>query len=371
MSAEEPSELQGQSGTGDSPDVFALTADLVDFASESFEEQALVDWLERELALCPHLDVIRIGDNLIARTTGSASSRVILAGHTDTVAANENFPGRIEGDVLFGVGSADMKGGLAIMLAAARHFTNPMLEVTYVFYAREEVASVHNGLKEVLQKRPDLLVGDLALLGEPTDAAIEAGCQGSIRAAVTLLGARAHTARAWMGRNAIHRAGPLLNALAGAEIRQPEIEGCTFHEAIQVVDIVGGVSGNVVPDRCTVTVAYRFAPDRSLDEAEQHLRELCEPYLEAGDQIDIVDRANAALPAVTHPILQSLVARHGLEVRSKLGWTDVARFAAIGVPAANFGPGDPTVAHTAGEFVTRDSVERAWKCIEDLLTAGI
>jgi succinyl-diaminopimelate desuccinylase len=353
------------------PDLLVRTAELVGVASESFQEGELVDRIDAELGALGHLEVTRVGDNVVARTHRGAARRLVLAGHTDTVPANGNATPRVDGDVLWGVGSADMKGGLAVMLESARRHVDAAIDVTYVFYAREEVASEHSGLGELVAARPDLLVGDLALLGEPTDGAIEAGCQGSIRVRVTLAGRRAHTARAWMGRNAIHRLGDVLVALDRAEARRPVIQGCEFHEALQAVAVEGGVSGNVVPDRATVTVAHRFAPDRSADAAEAHLRELLEPHLEAGDEVEVVDVAPAAHPSLDQPLLASLIERHRLQVRSKLGWTDVARFAALGIPAANFGPGDPTIAHTADEHVTRPSLERVWAVVDDVVTGGI
>ncbi len=348
-------------------DLLALAAQFVDIASESFREADLVDLLEGELRGLEHLEVTRVGDNLVARTQLGRPLRLILGGHTDTVAANDNEGARIVGDVLWGLGSADMKAGLAVMLASARTHVDPAVDLTYVFYAREEVASEHNGLGELFAARPDLLVGDVALLGEPTDGALEAGCQGSVRVRVTMAGARAHTARAWMGRNAIHRAGPLLSAIAGYEPRTPEIAGCSFHEAMQVVAIDGGVSGNVVPDRVTLTIAHRFAPDRDAAQAEAHLRQLVSPFLTEGDTIAVIDVANAAPPAVDHPLVAALISRNRLSVTAKLGWTDVARFAEAGVPAANFGPGDPTLAHTGEERVTRDSIERTWSALDDLI----
>ncbi len=351
-------------------DLFALTAELVDVASESFAEQLLVERIEAELRDHPHLEVTRVGDNVVARTTGQRAVRVVLGGHTDTVPANGNAAAKVESDVLWGVGSADMKGGLAVMLESAARHVDPAVEVTYVFYAREEVAGVHSGLEELFTARPDLLVGDLAVLGEPTDGLVEAGCQGSIRARLTLVGARAHTARAWMGRNAIHRLGPVLVALEEYVPRQPVINGCRFHEAMLAVGVEGGVSGNVVPDVVSLLIAHRFAPDRSIDDAERHLRTVLESFLEESDSVEIVDSAASAPPAVDHPLVEALVRRHDLGVTAKLGWTDVARFTARGTPAINLGPGDPTLAHTAGEYVTRDSIERTWNVIDDLITTG-
>lgn len=351
-------------------DIFALTADLVEISSESRDEQAIVAFIEQRLRPLGHLSVTRVGDNLVARTELGRDCRVLLGGHTDTVPANRNAKARVEGATMWGVGSADMKGGLAVMLASAELHTAPAVDLTYVFYAREEIASSESGLEELFEAAPDLLVADLAILGEPTDGAIEAGCQGSIRADVTLRGARAHTARAWMGRNAIHRLAPLLVALGDYAPRRPTLAGCQFHEALLAVGIAGGVSGNVVPDSVTLSIAHRFAPDRSATEAEEHLRAVLAPYLDAGDEIEIIDIAPAAAPAVDHPLVAAVIERHQLEVRAKLGWTDVARFAARGVPAINLGPGDPTIAHTANEHLERASLDRVWTVIEDLVNGA-
>lgn len=354
----------------DATDVFALTRQLVDVASESFAEQELVDLLEAELRTLPHLEVTRVGDNVVARTQLGRDQRLVLGGHTDTVPANANFPSHVDNDTLWGVGAADMKGGLACMLASARRHTDPRLDLTYVFYAREEVAAVHSGLGELFDERPDLLVGDVALLGEPTDGKIEAGCQGSLRFRLTLAGRRAHTARAWMGRNAVHRLAPVLTALADYDARQPVVAGCRYHEALLAVGIEGGVAGNVVPDSATLLVVHRFAPDRTSAEAETHVRSVIEPLLDEGDVFELVDVASAAAPAVDHPLVAALIERNDLPVTAKLGWTDVARFSERGIPAANFGPGDPTIAHTAGEHVTRDSVDRTWAALDDLISRG-
>lgn len=351
-------------------DLLQLTADLIAVPSESFSEGAITDLLESDLRGLTHLEVTRVGDNLVARTLLGRPVRVVLAGHTDTVPANGNAEPRIEGDVVWGLGSSDMKSGLAVMWELARRHVEPAVDVTYVFYAREEVAAVHSGLGELFDVRPDLLEGDVAVLGEPTDGQIEAGCQGTMRFRVTLRGARAHTARAWMGRNAIHRLGGLLSAIEQVEPRRPEILGCSFHEALQVVRVEGGVAGNVVPDRAEIDLGHRFAPDRTPEQAETEVRALLAPFLESDDTVELVDASPAAWPAVDHPCIAALIQRHGLGVRAKLGWTDVARFAERGVPAVNLGPGDSTLAHTAEEHVRRESLERTFAALDDLLTAG-
>ena len=352
-------------------DLLALTGELVAIPSESHAEAPFVDWLEAELGRVGWLTTERVGDNLVARTMLGRSMRVLLAGHTDTVPANRNATPRIDGDVLWGLGSTDMKAGLAVMIELARTVATPAVDVSYVFYAAEEVASVHNGLGHLFRDRPDLLVADAAFLGEPTDGLIEAGCQGTMRLEVSLRGERAHTARPWMGRNAIHRLGRLLAAVEAHPTREPQIDGCQFREALQAVAVSGGVSGNVVPDLATVTLNHRFAPDRTAAEAEEAIRELLAPFLDEGDEVTVVDLAGAAAPALDHPVFQSLIERNNLEVRAKLGWTDVARFAAHGIPATNFGPGDPLIAHTADERVAREPIERCFRALDQLLRSGV
>ncbi len=348
-----------------------LTADLIDVPSESFQEAQLVHWLHAELSVVEGLEVIRIGDNLVARTNLGRKYRVAIGGHLDTVPANDNDRARFEGDTLYGLGASDMKGGLAVMIELARTIIEPAVDVTYVFYAREEVALEHNGLRELFAEIPEYLQADVALLGEPTGAVVEAGCQGTMRARVTLTGQRAHTARPWMGRNAIHRLGEMLAALEQYEHREPVIDGCTFREAMQAVFVEGGVAGNVVPDSATVTINHRFAPDRSSEEAEAHMRETLAPFMTEDDTFEIVDLSPAAKPDLRHPLMASLIGRNNLIVRAKLGWTDVAFFSEQGIPAVNFGPGEATLAHTKNEHIEATKLIGTYAALEDLLTTGV
>jgi succinyl-diaminopimelate desuccinylase len=352
-------------------DLLARVADLVAIPSVSHQEKALADHVAGRLEGLGHLTVDRVGDNVVARTALGRAMRLVVAGHLDTVPPNDNATPRIEGDTLYGLGSADMKGGLAVMLDLAAEVAEPAVDVTWVFYTAEEVAAEHNGLRHLFAERPDLVAGDVALLGEPTGAAIEAGCQGSLRVRVELAGARAHTARPWMGRNAIHRAAGVLSTLAAYEARRPVIDGCEFRESLQAVFIEGGLAGNVVPDRVSLTINHRFAPDRTSGEALAHVEVVLAPHLEDGDTVEAIDVAGAAAPSLTHPLLAALRERNGLEVRAKLGWTDVSRFAAAGIPAANFGPGDSTLAHTQGEHLDRASLERVHAALGDLLRRGV
>jgi len=354
-------------------DLLERAAELVDIPSESGSEAALVAHLEQQLSDVGWLELTRVGDNLVARTELGRGQRLVLAGHTDTVPANGNQGARVDGDRLVGLGAADMKGGLAVMVELARTVAEPAVDVTYVFYAREEIAAADSGLLELATLRPDLLAGDAALLGEPTSGQLEAGCQGTMRIRITVRGRRAHTARPWMGRNAIHRAAEVVGAVAGSDERRPVIGGCEFREALQVVAIEGGVAPNVVPDLAVVTLNHRFAPDRDAAAAEAHVRAVVGDLVDlgAGDAFEVVDVAEGAAPATGHPLVAALVARNRLEVNAKLGWTDVARFAALGVPAANFGPGDATMAHTAGELVTRGDLESVHRALDDLLRRGV
>jgi succinyl-diaminopimelate desuccinylase len=352
-------------------DLLALTAQLVDIPSVSHDEEAITDFFEAELRAVPWLEVERVGRNVVARTSLGRPMRLILAGHTDTVPVNGNATARIDGDTLWGLGSCDMKGGLAVFLELARTVSEPAVDVTYVFYECEEVNAEFNGLVKLLGSRPDLLAGDAAILGEPTDARVEAGCQGSIRMAVRLKGERAHTARPWMGRNAIHRLGDVLARFSSYEGRRPVLNDCEFREALQAVGLKGGVAGNVVPDLAEVTVNHRFAPDRTIADAEAFVRSLLDGLVEDGDELEVLDSSAPAPPSLDHPLLASLVASTGQPPRAKLGWTDVAFFAEAGIPATNFGPGDPTLAHSRDERLERSSIEAAHAALHRLLTGGL
>lgn len=344
-------------------DLVELTAALVDIPSVSHNERAITDHLASRLAAAPWLDVTRVGDNLVARTRLGRGQRLLIGGHTDTVPANGNERARIEGDVLWGLGSCDMKSGVAVMLELALTVAEPAVDVTYVFYECEEIDSEYNGVERLFRERPDLMGAEAAILAEPTGAMVEAGCQGTMRAVVTQRGVRAHSARPWLGVNAIHRLGPVLAACAGFGGREVELDGCVFLEALSAVGIEGGVAGNVVPDRATVMLNHRFAPDRTAAEAETALRLLVGEV----DDFEVVDSAPAAVPGLGHPLLKSLVTASGGPPRAKLGWTDVARFASRGVPATNFGPGDPNVAHAADERVTRVELEKVFSVLKSLI----
>lgn len=327
-------------------DVVQLTADLCDISSESLDEQEIADAVEAVLVAAPHLTVVRDGHTIVARTDLGRSERVVVAGHLDTVPVNDNFPSRLDGDTLWGLGTCDMKGGVAVALRLAAHLTEPNRDLTFVFYEAEEIAARYNGLGRIARERPELLAADFAILMEPSIASVEAGCQGTMRVEISTHGERAHSARAWMGHNAIHDAAELLVRLRDHEPRRVVIDGLEYREGLNAVSIHGGVSGNVVPDLATVEINFRFAPDRSEDDALAHLREVFH-----GFELTVTDSAPGALPGLDRPAAAAFVEAVGATPRPKFGWTDVAQFSRLGIPAVNFGPGDPLYAHKKDEHV--------------------
>jgi succinyl-diaminopimelate desuccinylase len=327
-------------------DVVALTTDLVNIESVSGNEASLAGAVEQSLRPLPHLQVVRDGDTVVARTQGGRAERVAIAGHLDTVPVNANLPARRDDGRLYGLGSCDMKGGCAVALRLAATVPEPVRDVTFIFYECEEVEAERNGLTRLAATRPELLDADFAVLMEPSGAVVEGGCQGTMHVRVNADGERAHSARAWMGSNAIHSAGEILARLNAYQARRPEVEGLTYREGLNAVGITGGVAGNVLPDSCTVHVNYRFAPDRTEEAALAHLVEVFD-----GFSVEVRDSAPGARPGLDRPAAAAFLAAVGGEPRPKFGWTDVARFTQLGVPAVNFGPGDPSLAHTQGEYV--------------------
>ncbi|MCR6486449.1 succinyl-diaminopimelate desuccinylase [Amycolatopsis sp. OK19-0408] len=328
-----------------------LTAALVDVFSVSGAEAEIATAVQEALReQASHLEIVRNGDAVLARTNLGRASRVVLAGHLDTVPENGNLPSRREGagddEVLHGLGTVDMKGGDAVFLHLAATLPSPRHDVTFVFYDNEEVEAVKNGLGRIERELPEWLAGDLAIVGEPSNGVIEAGCQGTMRVELRCSGTRAHTARAWMGENAIHALAEPLRRLAEYAPRIVDIDGLTYREGLQATKIGGGVAGNVVPDAAVLTVNFRFAPDRNPEAAERHVREVFDGY-----ELSVVDMSPGALPGLSAPAAAELVTAAGGRAAAKLGWTDVARFAALGMPAVNFGPGNPTLAHTKQENV--------------------
>lgn len=328
----------------------ALTRAICDIPSVSGDEKTLADAIEQAVAPLAHLEVIRLGNTIVARTDRGRDRRVAIAGHIDTVPVNGNLPTRdieVDGEpYLWGRGTVDMKAGTAVQLKLAAELTDPAVDITWMWYDNEEVEATKNGLALLAAARPDLLQADFAILGEPSNGEVEGGCNGTLRAIVRTSGVRAHSARAWIGENAIHRAAPILTRLAEYRAREVPVEGLLYRESLSAVRIAGGVAGNVIPDACEVEVNYRFAPSKSAADAEAHVRAVL-----AGFDVEITDAAEGARPGLDADIARDFVAAVGAEPRPKYGWTDVARFSALGIPAVNYGPGDPHLAHHDEERV--------------------
>ncbi|MFC9764725.1 succinyl-diaminopimelate desuccinylase [Rhodococcus jostii] len=330
-------------------DPIDLTAALVDIPSVSHDESAIAAAVESALReQTTGFEIIRNGNAVLARTDRGLPSRVMLAGHLDTVPIADNVPSRREGGLLHGCGTVDMKSGDAVFLHLAATTRNLAHDLTLVFYDCEEIAAVHNGLGRIEREIPDWLRADVAILGEPTGGLIEAGCQGTLRVTLTTRGTRAHSARSWLGDNAIHRFAPVLQRLSDYPARSVDIDGCVYREGLSAVRISGGVAGNVIPDAAEMDVNFRFAPDRSAEQAIDHVREVFDG-LELG--FEVTDLSPGALPGLSDPAAAALIEAAGGEFRAKYGWTDVSRFSALGIPAVNYGPGDPNLAHKRDEHV--------------------
>ena len=338
-------------------DVALLTEALININSVSGNERVVADLVHTALQGYGHLELYRDGDAIVARTNLGRDRRVILAGHLDTVPlptdpkALGTVPGQVRGSVLYGRGATDMKGGVAVQLALAASLREPAHDITYIFYDHEEVEAAKSGLGRLARTVPELLHGDFAILLEPTNGTVEGGCNGTSRFLVRTRGRAAHSARAWMGHNAIHDAAPILRRLADYQPQTVTVDGLDYRESLNAVRISGGIAGNVIPDYCEVTVNYRFAPDKSVEQSEAIVRELMD-----GFEVVRTDGAAGARPGLDQPIAASLVAAVGQKPMPKYGWTDVARFAALGIPAVNFGPGDALLAHSADEHVEQQAI---------------
>ncbi len=359
-----------------------LAHELIDIPSVSGDERAITDQIEAVLRAVEHLEVVRLGNALVARTMLGRAERVIIAGHVDTVPIKDNVPSRRseDGEWIIGRGSVDMKAGVAVQLALAVELESPTRDVTWVFYDQEEVEEFRNGLGRIARERPDLLEGDFAILGEPTSAVIEGGCNGTLRVDVTVHGKAAHSARAWKGINAIHGAAPLLKALAAYKHEDIEVDGLTFREGVNAVGITGGIAGNVIPDACTVTINYRFSPAWSIDEAKGRIESLVTgafEFVEGHDPAAVTweytDEAAAARPGLDAPMAvefaYAVAATGAAAPRAKLGWTDVARFGQLGIPAVNYGPGNPELAHADDERCPVEDIRRCHAAMRGWLMA--
>lgn len=346
-------------------DAVTLTEQLVNVESVSGDEQAIADAVEAALRGLAHLEVDRFGNTIVARTHQGHDERVVIAGHLDTVPLNDNLPARNDGEKLHGLGSCDMKGGCAVALRLAATMPDTNRDITFLFYECEEVEAERNGLSLLAVSHPELLEADFAILMEPSAAVVEAGCQGTMRVEVVTRGERAHSARSWKGVNAIHRASDVLARLTAYEPRRPVIDGLEYREGLNAVFIGGGVAGNVLPDECRVSVNYRFAPDRSVAEALAHVEDVFD-----GFEIEVSDSAPAAMPGLSVPAAAAFIEAVGGVANPKFGWTDVARFSELGIPAVNFGPGDPNLAHKQEEFVPLEHIHVVEKQLRAWLGSG-
>jgi succinyl-diaminopimelate desuccinylase len=347
-------------------DPIALTAALVDIPSVSRDEARIADEVESALReQARGYEVVRNGHAVLARTNFGLPSRVVLAGHLDTVPIADNVPSVFDSDHLYGCGTSDMKSGDAVFLHLAATIAEPAHDITLIMYDCEEIEASANGLNRIERELPDWLRADVAILGEPSGGYIEAGCQGTLRAVISATGTRAHSARSWLGDNAIHKLGAVLDRLSAYDARIVDIDGCTYREGLSAVRIEGGVAGNVIPDAADLTVNFRFAPDRSPEQALAHVREVFDGLAVHLEQTDV---AAGALPGLSHPAAAALVAAADGMVRAKYGWTDVARFAALGIPAVNYGPGDPNLAHKRDEHVALAQITAVTETLRRYLT---
>ena len=349
-------------------DVVDLTRVICDIESVSGNEKDLADAIEEALNAYPHLEVIRDGDAIVAKTNLGRAKRVVIAGHIDTVPVANNLPVKLvsleRSHVLFGRGTVDMKAGVAVQLKLAAELTEPNVDVTWVFYDHEEVDSALNGLGRISRNRPELLEGSFAVLCEPSNARVEGGCNGTMRASIKLAGVKAHSARPWMGDNALHKAAGPLSILANYVPLEVEVDGLTYRESLNAVLLSAGIAANVIPDEAVITVNYRFAPSKSHVEAEAYLRQVFEGY-----ELEVTDFADGARPGLDLPEAAAFVQATGTELFPKYGWTDVARFSALGIPAVNFGPGDPNKAHADDEAVEIDQIYSCENALRNWLTA--
>jgi succinyl-diaminopimelate desuccinylase len=351
-------------------DLIELAHRLVSTPSVTGDEGALADLVEARLRAIGNFSVLRHSNTVLALPEVADRPPLVLAGHLDTVPPAPGQRPALEGETLWGRGSVDMKSGLAVMLVLASEAEALPIQPAFVFYEGEEGSRQANGLWNLPDELKDLLEADAAVLLEPTGGAVEAGCQGVLLIDVEVKGVAAHVARPSSGINAILRLAPVLEHVGRQPSRQVVVEGCTFRESLQPVKVEGGIANNVVPDRASLRLSYRFAPDQSLEAALSRVRDLLSAVLEEGDDVKLVSADPAAPPSLAHPFLARLVAKSGAPPRAKLGWTDVAFFAARGVPACNFGPGDASLAHRADEHVSEEEIWVCYQALREALSEG-
>ena len=345
----------------------ADTIALVEIASESRDEAAILDAIRPRLAGAPGLHLADDHDTVLAAlpTRRPAVPLVLLAGHVDTVPVAGAGPAALDGGVVRGRGAADMKGGIAVMLALADEGAgSASVDLGYLFFGREEVPITESALLPAFDRVPELREAALAIVLEPTANALEVGCNGNLQAVVRVRGRAAHSARPWLGDNAIHAAIEALGPVADLPVRDVDVDGLVFREVVSVTTIAGGVAGNVVPDLVEAHVNMRYAPTHTPDAAETRLRELLgHPRVE----LEILGNAPPGRVCLDNPLVTRLRASGDLEVRPKQAWTPVAEFGMVGVDAVNLGPGDPRYAHTDDEQVTATALARTHQIVSAFL----
>ena len=339
----------------------ARALELVDLASESRAEAALAAHVLAVLG-DGGAAVRDAGDTCLLAGATERGERplVLLAGHLDTVPAQGNLPGRRDADAVHGLGAADMKGAVAVMVELALARPRASVDLGFVFFGREELPHTESALGPLLEREPGLRTADLAIVMEPTGNALHAGCLGNVNARWTFRGRSGHSARPWLADNAIHRAAAGIDALARVPAEAHDLDGLVFTEVVSVTQVAGGIAGNVIPDAAVASVNFRYAPDRSPPEAEERLHAWCDPF----GELVVVANAPSAPVATANPLVRRLADAGALELAPKQAWTPVAEFAAAGVDAVNFGPGDPAQAHTRAEHVRVDALARSFAVLE-------
>jgi succinyl-diaminopimelate desuccinylase len=341
-----------------------LALALVDIRSVSGEEQALTGWLARQVGAQPHLEVVHEqGDALVFGLGGSPE--VLIAGHSDTVPEQGNLPGRLADGFLHGLGAADMKGALAVMLALAGELGSrrPALNPQFVIFGGEELPQSNGVLGKLFGTCPSLLEARLAVMMEPTANRLQAGCLGNIKAELVFEGVAAHSARPWLGRNAIHDAIGALQGPVSLEPYDVVLEGLRFREVLSVTEIHGGIANNVIPDQVVCGLNFRYAGSRSPAQAEARLREL----VGTTGKLTVIGNAPSAPVPAGNDLLDRLRQAGDLPMEPKQAWTPVAEFAAHGLDAINFGPGDPRMAHRRDERIAVDAMDTSLEVLRRFL----
>jgi succinyl-diaminopimelate desuccinylase len=345
----------------------ARTLELVDVPSESRDEAALAAHVLGVLA-DGGLAVRDAGDTCVVAECGAGEGPlVVLAGHFDTVPTQGNRPGRRDAEAVHGLGATDMKAALAVMVETGLLLRDAGKRVALCFFGREELGIAESALTPLLERDALLRSADLALVMEPTDNALQGGCLGNVNATWTFTGRSGHSARPWLADNAVTHAAAGISALHAVPVDRVTFDGLEFAEVASVTKVAGGIAENVIPDEVRCHVNYRYAPGRSAADAEARIHALCD---HPQSSLAIHSNAPSGAVAVGEPLVQELIAAGRLPVAPKQAWTPVAEFALAGVPAVNFGPGDPAYAHRRDELVRVDALLRSARTLERFLCSS-